>query len=123
MLLSFVYFAQILAQAMSTGHSQSRHPPKDAGRCEVRRMSQDSQGSVVCRSNSEGEYNCISNLFSKEPSKDVNIFMSVQNVHFFRLLTPSHPSVQTNIFGFQNMGFMHNIYCATTKINPSFKPV
>ncbi len=31
---------------------------------------------------------------------------------------PSPLSVQTNIFGFQNMGFMHNIYYTTTKINP-----
>ncbi len=38
-------------------------------------------------------------------------------------LPPSPPSVQTNIFGFQNMGFMQNIYCATTQINPYFKPV
>ncbi len=55
--------------------------------------------------------------------KNVTIFMSVQTVHFFRRPRPSPPSVQTNIFGFQNMGFMHNIYWATTKINPSFKPV
>ncbi len=59
----------------------------------------------------------------KGPSKNVNIFMSVQTVHFFRLPPPSPPSVQTNIFGFQNMGFMRNIYCATTKINPYFKPL
>ncbi len=49
--------------------------------------------------------------------------MSVQTVHFFRKPPPSPPSVQTNIFGFQNMGFMQNIYGATTKINPYFKPV
>ncbi len=59
----------------------------------------------------------------KGPSKNVNIFMSVQTVHFFRPPPPSPPSVQTNISGFQNMGFTHNIYCATTKINLSFKPV
>ncbi len=52
----------------------------------------------------------------KGPSKNVNIFMSVQT-------PPSPLSVQTNIFGFQNMGFMHNIYYATTKINPSFEPI
>ncbi len=55
----------------------------------------------------------------KGPSKNVNIFMSVQTVHFFR----PPPSVQTNIFGFQNMGFTQNIYCTTTQINPYFKPV
>ncbi len=34
------------------------------------------------------------------------------------------PSVQANSIGSKNMGFtQHNIYCATTKINPSFKPV
>ncbi len=60
---------------------------------------------------------------AKGPSKNVNIFMSVQTVHLFRPPPPSPPSVQTNIFGFQNMGFTHNIYCATTKINPYFKPV
>ncbi len=49
--------------------------------------------------------------------------MSVQTVHFFRPPPPSRWSVQTNIFGFQKMGFTHNIYCATTKINPYFKPV
>ncbi len=53
----------------------------------------------------------------------VNIFMSVQTVHLFRHPPPSPPSVQTNIFGFQNMGFTQNICCATTKINPYFKPV
>ncbi len=42
--------------------------------------------------------------------------MSVQTVHFFRPPPPSSTSVQTNIFGFQNMGFTHNIYCATTKL-------
>ncbi len=37
---------------------------------------------------------------------------------------PSPPSVQTNILGFQNMGFtQHNISCETTKIYLSFKPV
>ncbi len=59
----------------------------------------------------------------KGPAKNVNIFMNVQTVQFFRPPPPSPPSVQTNIFGFQNMGFMHNIFCTTTKINPSFKPV
>ncbi len=59
----------------------------------------------------------------KGPSKNVNIFMSVQTVHFFRPPPPSTPSVQTNIFGFQNMGFTQNIYCAITKINPYLKPV
>ncbi len=43
--------------------------------------------------------------------------MSVLTVHFFRPPPPSPRSVQTNIFGFQNMGFMQNIYCATTQIN------
>ncbi len=57
------------------------------------------------------------------PSKNVNIFMSVQTVHFFRPFPPSLLSVQTNIFGFQNMGFIHNIYYTTTKINPSFEPI
>ncbi len=52
---------------------------------------------------------------AKGPSKNVNIFMSVQTVHFFRPPSPSPPSVQTNIFGFQNMGFTQNIYCAITK--------
>ncbi len=37
--------------------------------------------------------------------------------------SPFPPSVQTNIFGFQNMGFTQNIYCVTTKINPYFKLV
>ncbi len=60
---------------------------------------------------------------SKGPSKNVNIFMSVQTVHFFKPPPPSPLSVQTNIFGFQNMGFTHNIYCAATKINPYFMPV
>ncbi len=45
--------------------------------------------------------------------------MSVQTVHFFRPPPPSPQSVQTNIFGLQNMGFTHNIYCAITKINIS----
>ncbi len=50
--------------------------------------------------------------------------MSVQTVHFFRPPSLSPSSVQTNIFGFHHMGFMqHNIYCETTRINPSFKPV
>ncbi len=40
---------------------------------------------------------------------NVNIFMSVQTIHFFRPPPCSPPSVQTNNFGFQNMGFMHNI--------------
>ncbi len=66
---------------------------------------------------------CDDQQDSKGPSKNVNIFMSVQTVHFFRPPPPSPTSVQTNIFGFQNMGFTQNIYCATTKINPYFKPV
>ncbi len=49
--------------------------------------------------------------------------MSVQAVHFFRPPPPSPPSVQTNILSFQNMGFTQNIYCATIKINPYFKPI
>ncbi len=59
----------------------------------------------------------------KGPFKNVNIFMSVQTVHFFRPPPPSPLSVQANIFGFQNMGFRQNIYFATTKINPYFKHV
>ncbi len=63
-------------------------------------------------------------ISNKGPPKNVNIFMSVQTVHFFRPPPPSPPSVQTNISGFHNMGFtQHNIYCATTKINPYFNPV
>ncbi len=50
-----------------------------------------------------------------ESSKNVNIFMSVQTVHFFRPPAPSPLSIQTNIFIFQNMGFIYNIYYATTK--------
>ncbi len=37
--------------------------------------------------------------------------------------TPSPRNVQTNILSFQNMGINQNIYCATTNINPYFKPV
>ncbi len=55
----------------------------------------------------------------KGTSKNINIFMSVQTVHFFRPPPPSPPSVQTNIFSFQNIGFMHNIYYATNLTLPS----
>ncbi len=56
------------------------------------------------------------------PNMSTFSYQSVHPVHFFR--PPPLPSVQTNIFGFHNMVFtQHNIYCATTKINPYFKPV
>ncbi len=42
--------------------------------------------------------------------------MSVQTVHFFRPPPPSPPSVETNIFGFQNMSFMHNIIVQQQKL-------
>ncbi len=35
--------------------------------------------------------------------------MSVQTVHFFRPPPPSLPSVQTNIFGFQNMAKYYDL--------------
>ncbi len=53
----------------------------------------------------------------------MSTFSWVYKQYTFSDPLPPLPSVQTNIFGFQNMGFMHNIYCATTKINPYFKPV
>ncbi len=36
---------------------------------------------------------------------------------------PSPWSVQTNIFGLPKYGFTHNMYCATTHIYTSFKPI
>ncbi len=50
-------------------------------------------------------------------------FHQCTNSTFFQTPPPSPPSVQTNIFAFQNMSFLHNIYYATTEINPSFKPI
>ncbi len=39
------------------------------------------------------DLNCI-----KGPSKNINIFMTLQTIHFFSVQTPSPPSIQTNIF-------------------------
>ncbi len=50
-------------------------------------------------------------------------FHECTNSTLFQTPSPSRLSVQTNIFGFQNMGFIYNIYYATIKINPSFKPI
>ncbi len=54
---------------------------------------------------------------------DQHFHECTQRVHFFRPLPLSLSSAQTNIFGFQNKGLtQHNIYCVTTKINPSSEP-
>ncbi len=52
----------------------------------------------------------------KGPSKNVNIFMSVQTVHFFRPPPPSPPSVQTNILSFQIMGFTQSFIVQQQKL-------
>ncbi len=51
-------------------------------------------------------------------------FQKCTNITLFQTPSLLPSKWQAKIFGFQNMGFtLHTIYCTTTKINPSFKPV
>ncbi len=62
-------------------------------------------------------------VFFKRSTKNVNIFiiMSVQTIHFFR--PPPLQVYRPTFLGAKKLGFTHKMYCAATKINPSFKPV